>query len=81
MRHLPNVIDQMLAVIPQTEEIVVSELQKIRQSSDCASPEMQPHWWSQVAMCMSEYMAENGLKEVPAEGWLHEAQLIFADKK
>lgn len=81
MRRLTQVIEKMLAVIPQSEGVVVHELQKISRSSDCASPEMQPHWWSKVATCMSEYMAENGIKEVPAEGWLHEAQLIFADKK
>lgn len=81
MRNLPKVIEKMLAVIPQSEEIVVHELQKISRSSDCASPEMQPHWWSKVALCMSEHMAEKGIEEVPAEGWLHEVQLIFADKK
>ena len=53
MRHLPDVIDDMLKVIP-TNHNLYTELKSVRNSSQVAAPEMQPFWWMEASTSLSD---------------------------
>lgn len=58
MRHLPTVIDAMLAVIP-AQHGLISTLEDIKSSSVVAAPEMMRHWWQEVAYALEEFFPAN----------------------
>jgi hypothetical protein len=44
MRYLPDVIDEVLAVLPPDSDIIAA-LNDIKGSAKYAAPEIQQHWW------------------------------------
>lgn len=49
MRYLPDVIEQMLAVVPESEEDLRRDLGNLRASALYAAPEIMGRWWRSSA--------------------------------
>lgn len=56
MRYLHNVIDQMLAVIPDNYDNLICALKSLRSSAAFAAPEMQPFWWNETYKVLVNYV-------------------------
>lgn len=66
MRPLPQVIQAILNVTPETFENraeMSHELEKIADSSCYAAPEMQSFWWGRAMETLEIYLG------TPVEGW------------
>lgn len=71
-RYLPDVITSILAVIPESEFLLIQQLSGVRNSALYAAPEVMRSWWSRCAAILSEY--DNG------QPWMDEAFSIFGGK-
>lgn len=75
MRYLPDVIDQMLAVIPISEPGLLSGLAEVKESAQYAAPEMQLFWWRSCAQILNEELGETP----PSDGWQGKVAAIWMD--
>ena len=76
MRNLPDVIDQILAAIPEDAEVgeLRYRLEKRRDGFGFCAPELQPKEWATVADYLEYHIG------VPVEPWQKHIQDIFADR-
>ena len=61
MRHLPNVLDEVFAEIPddfELKETVSLVLGSIKESATYSPPEMKNHWWNIAAMRLNEFLGD-----------------------
>ena len=72
MRNLPEVIDQMLAVIPEGHAIV-PVLADIKSSAQFTAPETEVTWWHTVSDTLQEFLGDPTTDE-----WKQEVAKIFA---
>jgi hypothetical protein len=76
-RFLPEVIDQMLGVIPNTKADLVSALESTKSSAAFASPETCWLWWRQAAQILTDYIPEG---EVEQSDWQKKVVAIWMDE-
>lgn len=81
MRDLVEVLDQMIAVIPQEErdtdqeaEDLVNDLRNIQNSATYAAPELMRMWWEEASFILSGAFTE------PTKDWHFEMISIFTTK-
>ncbi len=74
MRKLENVIDQMLSLIPISEQQLILDLEKVKSSVEFASPEMVGFWWREAADNLVD-----GIGEEPTEAWHKNVIKIWQD--
>lgn len=55
MRYLPDVIDRVIALIPDNTDGIY-ELNKIKESAKYAAPELQSMWWGAAQDVLVEYV-------------------------
>lgn len=75
MRHLPNVIDKMIKIIPDSKS-VIGALKSIKKSSMYGAPEMQVDFWNQTAHALNNYLGVTMDTD-----WKQKVGDIFADKE
>ncbi len=63
MRNLTEVIQQMLAEIPASEESLKAGLRDVRSSAETASPEMMPFWWREAAQTLEDNIPQDAQEE------------------
>jgi hypothetical protein len=73
MRHLPTVIDCLIAVIPKHIDHIqlIQSLHSVKQSSMFGSPEIQYEYWNELASIL-QYHIPN-----PSELWELNVKSIF----
>ncbi len=73
-RNLPDVIDAMLVVIPETERHLLHSLKSAKQSSYYAPPENQHIWWKETQGILAQMVGE------PKLDWQWLVAAAFAGK-
>lgn len=58
MRNICDVIDEMVLFIPENENSLVRQLEKLRYSASFSAPEMQSFWWNEVASVLENYIPD-----------------------
>lgn len=76
MRTLDKVIDQILKVIPKSEDGLREELTKIKDSFIWASPETKKLWWGETQHTLGTYIGKKIKKD-----WQREVIIIWTGKK
>lgn len=74
-RYLPEVIDEIVAVLPDEEASLRSALLSVRQSAIYAPPELQTERWWQAAMVLDSRAKAFSVDERPA--WIDATKEIF----
>ena len=64
-RKLVDVLDNMIDLVPSHEDVLVTELRRIRSSAAYCSPEMLGQWWSHTANFLWGWFGD----EPPTQGW------------
>jgi hypothetical protein len=77
MRYLPNVIDEMLAVIPGTETDFIAQLESRKSSAEYSAPESMGTWWKYVADILVEKLGNPPF----ANEWQNKLVAIWMDTK
>jgi hypothetical protein len=72
-RVLSEVIDQIVAVIPETEVDFIVRLASNRSSVVICAPEMVPVWWREVHSTILD-----NVPSVPVEEWHYQVLSIFS---
>lgn len=75
-RHLPDVIDQIIKVIPQTEKGFIEELEDNKSSAEFSSPETIRLRWEMTAETLY-----NNIGNGPLKAWQQEVVDIWMGKK
>lgn len=77
MRMVYNVIEQMMAEIPDEGDYIdlKLELEKIRRDTLYKAPEQMPEYFQAVANLLNDYLGE------PDTDWKKKVANIFADKE
>lgn len=79
MRFLPNVLNDILVAIPETENDLISNLKSVQQSSSYAAPEMQPMWWNKAYEILIAFVfAKDIWKDLD---WQEEVRKIWTNEK
>jgi hypothetical protein len=75
-RELDKVIDQLLAVIPETEKGLRKDLSDKKASVMYASPEMQGYWWRETAIVLQVHIGlpDVGWKQTVVGIWTNETR-------
>lgn len=74
MRNLCEVIDQMLAVIPEDQTELRASLKNHKQSAEFAPPEMISIHWNNVGDTLYYYVFSNFYPEI---GWQEKIERIW----
>lgn len=70
MRKLEGVIDQIIAIVPADECLLLEDLARFRVTVLFTAPEMMPLRWRELAAIMNAYAL--------GKPWTSEAQRIFS---
>lgn len=58
MRNICDVIDEMVLFIPENENSLVRQLEKLRYYAGFSAPEMQSFWWNEVSSVLENYIPD-----------------------
>lgn len=75
MRKLRDVINQILRVIPSTEEDIINEFNRILDSLNYSAPELEYMWWDESHRVILDCIADNNFTD-----WKLEIVSIFSTK-
>lgn len=62
-RYLPEVAEEMLSHIPETEEQIIADIKKVTSDSAYAPPEAQSNYWGMMSIALRRHIP------VPKEDW------------
>jgi hypothetical protein len=74
MRDIKQVINDVIAEIPETDAALISDLKKLLRSCSYSAPEMAGHRWTQGSLILGHHIPE------PVEDWQKRAVDIWTDK-
>jgi hypothetical protein len=73
MRDLPQLIDKLLEIIPETEAVLRAELRCTHASASFSSPEMMSTWWNEAGMTLLQHLGtppwEEEWKDMVSKIW------------
>lgn len=75
MRSLRDVINQMLEVIPSTEEDTINEFNRVLDSLNYSAPELEYMWWDEAHGIILDCIEDNNFTD-----WKLEIVSIFSTK-
>lgn len=77
MRYLPDVINEILVVVPESETELIKSLTSILSSARYAAPELQIDWWMKTADVLYARFGSG----IPTEEWGDTIGKIWIDTK